>query len=67
MHSINPITAQVHRSGRLVITNLTTQEALRVIRFVKVTFDQQADQTVERLGVDRVMSALDRATAPATV
>jgi hypothetical protein len=51
-------------SGRLVVTSFTQQQAVRVVLFVNDTFDLQADLAIERLGADRILSALDRVTRP---
>ncbi|MGX1320498.1 hypothetical protein AB7M17_003951 [Bradyrhizobium sp. USDA 377] len=54
------------KSGRIIVTNFTEQQADRAVRFVAVAYDRQADRTIERLGAERVFAALDRATAPTT-
>lgn len=54
------------KSGRLIVTNFTEQQADRAVRFVAVAYDRQADRTIQRLGAERVFAALDRATAPAS-
>jgi hypothetical protein len=56
------------RSGTLVVTDLTTQQARHLVAASLVVafrhVPDEVDQAIERLGVDRIWRALDKFTAP---